>query len=303
MTYYPEGKCRLLNRRFEELSEAREAMRRGDILEGRVILCDGEHNLHIDLGAVRGIIPRCEGAVGIEEGEQKDIALISRVNKSVCFKITEIAENDVGRPTAFLSRKAVQEECIKNYLDKLKIGDVIDASVTHLDPFGAFIDVGAGINALIPIDMLCVSRINHPRERLTEGQKIHTVLKNREAGKLTFSLKELLGTWEENAALFSQGETVTGVVRSIESYGIFVELMPNLAGLAELQDGITVGQEVSVYIKAIIPEKMKVKLVIVERFDLATEPTPLNCFTDEKHIDIWRYSPSASPKQISTVFG
>ena len=42
----------------------------------------------------------------------------------------------------------------------------------------------------------------------------------------------MLGTWAENAALFSPGQTVTGVVRSVEDYGIFVELTPNLAGLA-----------------------------------------------------------------------
>ena len=42
----------------------------------------------------------------------------------------------------------------------------------HLEKFGAFIDIGAGINALIPIDMLSVSRINHPRERLYEGEAL-----------------------------------------------------------------------------------------------------------------------------------
>ena len=50
--------------------------------------CDGEHNLHVDLGCMKGIIPRNEGALGIEEGTVRDIALISRVNKPVSFVIT-----------------------------------------------------------------------------------------------------------------------------------------------------------------------------------------------------------------------
>ena len=115
--------------------------------------------------------------------------------------------------------------------------------------------------------MLSVSRISHPRQRLSEGQKIKVVLRKREGDKLTFSLKELLGTWEENAELFTPGETVTGVIRSIEDYGVFIELMPNLAGLAELEDGLFEGQSVAVYIKSIIKQKMKIKLIIVEAYD------------------------------------
>ena len=78
------------------------------------------------------------------------------------------------------------------------------------------------------------------------------------------TLKELLGTWEENAALFSAGETVPGIIRSIETYGIFVELTPNLTGLAELKEGVSVNENAAVYIKSIIPERMKIKLVILD---------------------------------------
>ena len=57
----------------------REACKSGTPLEGRAVLCDGEHNLHVDLGCMRGIIPKNEGALGIEDGSVRDIALISRV--------------------------------------------------------------------------------------------------------------------------------------------------------------------------------------------------------------------------------
>ena len=79
-----------------------------------------------------------------------------------------------------------------------------------------------------------------------------------ENDKITLSHKELLGTWEENAAMFAPGQTVTGVIRSIEDYGIFVELTPNLAGLAEPRPDVFIGQQASVYIKSIIREKMKI---------------------------------------------
>jgi small subunit ribosomal protein S1 len=88
--------------------------------------------------------------------------------------------------------------------------------------------------SLIPIDAISISRISHPRDRFRPGQDIKAIVRAVEPdGRISLSHKELLGTWSENAALFSPGETVAGIVRSIEDYGVFVELTPPLAGLAE----------------------------------------------------------------------
>ena len=302
MKFYPEGLNSDLAKTFSSIDEIKEVIMKKEVVEGRVLLCDREHNLHIDLGVIRGIIPRVEGALGISDGSVRDIALISKVGKNVCFNIIGFQRDVFGNTCAILSRKITQERCKSEYLDKLSVGDVIDAKVTHLEKFGAFIDIGAGINALIPIDMLSVSRISHPNQRLVEGQKIKVILRKREDEKLTFSLKELLGTWEENANLFAVGETVTGVVRSIEDYGVFVELTPNLAGLAELQSGLFEGQCVAVYIKSVIPQKMKLKLIIVEAYGKEEEPNELVYFNKDEHIDYWLYSPEGSTKLIETDF-
>lgn len=302
MIYYPEGANNALCKSFDSIKQIKDAMNNGDIIESRVLLCDKDHNLHVDLGAARGIIPYREGALGIQEGTVRDIALISKVNKRVCFKIIGFHRDEYNNMLVVLSRRMVQLECMRDYINSLALGDVIEARVTHLEKFGAFIDIGAGINSLIPIDMLSVSRITHPGERLYENQLIRCVLRKREESKLTFSLKELLGTWQENAAMFSIGETVTGVVRSIESYGVFVELMPNLAGLAEPCEDLKVGQSVSVFIKSIIPERMKIKLVIVEAFDDIAPASELVYFDSSEHISYWQYSPSDASKLVETEF-
>ena len=116
------------------------------------------------------------------------------------------------------------------------------------------------------------------------------------------SLRELLGTWEENAAEFSPLTTVGGIVRSIEPYGIFVELAPNLAGLAEFSQGVEAGSHASVYIKSIIPSKMKIKLIIVDCFDADYPAQPPEYFIKEGHIDRWVYSPGNSDKLIESEF-
>ena len=99
-----------------------------------------------------------------------------------------------------------------------------------------------------------------------------------------------------------QGQTVSGVIRTVEDYGIFVELTPNLAGLAELKDGVEPGQQASVYIKSIIPEKMKIKLKIIDSFDADYKTPPIEYFFTGDRIDRWQYSPESCRKQIVSCF-
>lgn len=305
MNYRPEG-ClykKPVNQRLISSAEGlTEAMNCGTIIEARVSVCTSSHDLIIDLPCAKGVISREDGALGIPEGKTRDIALISRVNKIVCFKVRELNYGSDGSLTAKLSRREAQEECQRNYIEKLRAGDIIEAKVTHLEQFGSFVDIGCGIPSLIPIDTISVSRISHPSDRMRVGQMIYAAVKSNESTRICLTHKELLGTWEENAADYEVGETVSGIVRSVESYGIFVELTPNLAGLAEARDGITAGMHVSVYIKAIIPEKMKVKLVIVDSCDSHDEVLDFKYRFRESHINKWRYSPEQSDKIIESIF-
>jgi small subunit ribosomal protein S1 len=288
---------------LSSVASVKEACYSGKIVEVRATVCDKDHNLHVDLGVMKGVIPRDEGAIGIDDGSVRDIAIISRVNKPVCFKVLEIEEGPSGVPFAVLSRRMAQEECMNEYISKLRGGDVINAVVTHLEPFGAFCDIGCGISALLPVDGISVSRIPHPAARLSVGKDIKAVVRSiDETGRVTLSMKELLGTWEENVSQFSVGETVPGIVRSVESYGIFVELAPNLAGLAELTDGIEAGHHCSVFIKNIIPDRMKLKLIIVDSFSAPYAEIETKYFYNGNHIDSFLYSPECCDKIIRTDF-
>lgn len=305
MNYRPEGclyKTPVNQRLISSAEGLTDAMNCGTIIEARVSVCTSSHDLIIDLPCAKGVISREDGALGIPEGKTRDIALISRVNKIVCFKVRELNYGSDGSLTVKLSRREAQEECQRNYIEKLRAGDIIEAKVTHLEQFGSFVDIGCGIPSLIPIDTISVSRISHPSDRMRVGQMIYAAVKSNESTRICLTHKELLGTWEENAADYEVGETVSGIVRSVESYGIFVELTPNLAGLAEARDGITAGMHVSVYIKAIIPEKMKVKLVIVDSCDSHDEVLDFKYRFSESHINKWRYSPERSDKVIESIF-
>lgn len=288
---------------LQNILSLQSAQQNGTILEAKAAVCTAGHDLLLDLGDIKGVIPRTEGAIGIESGETRDIAIISRVNKPVCFRVLGFEHDGSGRKRAICSRRAAQESCVSEYLSKLVPGDVIPAAVTHMESFGCFADIGCGISSLLPIDSISISRIGHPSDRFRTGQNIFVVVSGRdESGRICLSHKELLGTWEENAAAFSPGETVGGIIRSVEDYGVFVELTPNLAGLAEPCPMLHPGQQASVYVKSLIPEKMKIKLIIVDAFDGDNAPSPLCYYITEGHIDRWQYSPDSCRKNISSVF-
>ena len=111
--YLPEGQLltSAANRdACSSLPMLERAQASGAILEGTALLCDSELNLHIDFPAlpgVRGIIPR-EEAVYTRPGEPvKDIAILTRVGKAVCFKVQGIDTPDAeGLTTVRLSRRA-----------------------------------------------------------------------------------------------------------------------------------------------------------------------------------------------------
>ena len=305
--YRPEGSLLVTsaNRAYLTSRGLEQAACEGIILEAMAVRCDASLRLTVDLGEMYGYIER-EDVLYSPCGEPvRDIAVITRVGKAVCFKVLGFAFEN-GRRIARLSRKEAQRECYDAYLSSLVPGDVLEAKVTHLEAFGAFVDIGCGVISLLSVDCISVSRISHPSDRFRVGERIRVILKSHDAenGRFFVTHKELLGSWEENAALFSVGQTVAGIVRSIEPYGIFVELTPNLAGLAEYRSDITVGQTAAVYIKNIIPDRMKLKLVLIDSYRGEGIPgRRVEGYPPETaHIHAWRYSPPSCPRVIETVF-
>ena len=301
LEYRAEGLCRNANHLSRE--DLNRCIATGEILQSTALAYDTEHRLRFELGGQRGYMPFTE-CLDVPEGESiKDIAVLTRVGRPTCFVITGTTQDENGEDAYLLSRAAAQRLCRRQYLDPLEAGSVIPCTVTHIENFGAFCDIGCGISALLPIDCLSVSRISSPKDRVQVGQQLLCAIKNRDVqGRIVLTLRELLGTWSENAACFAPGETVVGIVRSVEEYSVFIEIAPNLAGLAEADSSLHPGQAVSVYIKNILPDKMKIKLVVVNKNlsqPLRFEP---HYFVTRGRLKKWIYSTPQSRKQIETIF-
>ena len=167
--YLPEG---LRPPAEWSLSALQAAQTAGTILEAPVQRCDVDRTLHLTLGSIAGRIPRREVLSPWISGADRDIALLSRVGKPACFVVTDIRADEKGAPVALLSRRAAQERALDAFLETLVPGAVVTAVVTHLVPFGAFLDIGCGIVAMLPLERISVSRISSPQDRFQVGQKI-----------------------------------------------------------------------------------------------------------------------------------
>lgn len=290
--YLPEGRLLETPENLALTSDeagVRRAWAQGRILEGLVTMCDEQRNLHVRMGNQRGIIPRPEAGLGAEQGKLREIAILSRVGKPVCFRVIGESEGKW-----LLSRRAVQEEANRWFQEQLSPGEILRATVTHLEQFGAFVDIGCGLVSMIGIENISVSRIRHAEDRFSVGQHILTVVLRKEpGGRICLSHRELLGTWQQNADKISPGLAVKGVVRGIENYGVFFELFPNLSGLAEPCPNAEIGMEAAVYVKSILPDRMKIKLSVLDI--LPTRARRLICdddyFLREGRLHRWQYQP------------
>ena len=150
---------------------------------------------------------------------------------------------------------------------KVEQGQIVGGTVTGIQPYGAFIKMDNGIDGLVFIEDLSVARIKSPEERVKVGQKIKCMVKSvdENTGRVSLSYKNCLGTWDDNIKSFKEGMTVKGIVRDTEKNknGIFIELTPNLVGMTEYTRELKYGETVDVCKKKILPEKKKIKLIVV----------------------------------------
>jgi len=190
----------------------------------------------------------------------------SKVNQTLQFVVTDVNHEDENQ--FFLSRLQVGNTVKQWITEDLQEGQIIPGIVRSMKPYGVFVEIAGGVVGLLHIEDISVGRIREPEERFSIGQKIKIMVKsiNREQKQVVLTYKELLGTWEENVADIREGQILPGIIREKERNrnGVFIELKPNLVGLAEYQEQLAYGTKVKVFVKKIQKEKKKIKLMIVE---------------------------------------
>ncbi|SEN24293.1 30S ribosomal protein S1 [Paenibacillus sp. OV219] len=237
-----------------------------------------------DVG-VRGFIP----ASMVERHFVEDFS--DYKGRTLRVKVKEI---DKENNKVILSAKEVLdadfEQNKQSIISGLQIGQELDGTVQRLTPFGAFVDIG-GIDGLVHVSELSWQHVAHPKDVVAEGQSVRVkVLKVDPAnGKISLSIKAAQpGPWEQSGGQFNIGDIVTGTVRRIVSFGVFVEIAPGVEGLVHISqlahrhvatpnEVVQEGQEVKAKILDFNPAEKRVSLSIKE-----TEEAPEQAPREER---------------------
>lgn len=216
------------------------------------------------------------------------------VGKSLEVKILSI--NPKKRSIVVSRRKILEErleEARKRVFSTIKVGDIVEGTVTNLTDFGAFIDID-GVSALLHISDMSWDRITKPAEILKKSDRIKvkvlTVIP--ENYRITVGLKQLTRhPWEEIEERYPIGSRVKGKVTTIAEYGVLVELEKNLEGFIHTSELswnksiqhpsqlLKVGDEVEAMVLAVDRDLRRISLGLKQ-----TTPDPWS--TIEEHFQI-----------------
>lgn len=201
-----------------------------------------------------------------------------------------ITEADPDRRNLVLSHRAVlereKEQARQQILGTLVPGQVFDGIVRKLMDFGAFVDIGSGVDGLVHISQVAWGRVKHPSDVLKEGQAIKVRIEKVDptTGKISLGYRDLMESpWTTAKQKFPSNSVVQGTVTKLMDFGAFVELEPGVEGLVHVSelshkrvwrpsDVVKEGEQVEVLVLSIDPEAQRISLSI-KACAASSEPT------------------------------
>ena len=256
-----------------------DAAESGEILEGRILEAV-KGGVIISLKSVRVFIPASL------TGVPKDGDLSSLVGTTQRVKVIEIKPE---RKRAYASIRAVLREERKAqeeaFWSTLAEGQEFDGEVKSLTSYGAFVDLGCGVDGMVHTSELSWKHIRQPSDVVKVGDKLHVYVKalDRERGRISLGHRtEATNPWNIFTAKYAIGDVASVKIVSLMPFGAFAEIVDGVDGLihisqiadhkiAKPDDVLTVGQTVDVKITDIDMENHKVSLSIRALLEPAAE--------------------------------
>jgi small subunit ribosomal protein S1 len=224
--------------------------------------------MSVDVG-VRAFMPASRS------GAHNAAEMEALVGTEITCRITKL---DVADENVIVDRRVVLEEQARALLEErkaaMKEGDVVSGHVRSLVSYGAFVDLG-GVDGLLHVSDISLSRIAHPEEALSVGQQLQVkILKiDPETKKISLGLKQLQPEpWQTALERYATGERIKGTVTRLAEFGAFVEIEPGIEGLIHIsemswakrvrhpKDILKTGDTVDAVILAIKPEERRLSL-------------------------------------------
>ena len=242
----------------------------GMIVEARVTAAN-KGGLECEVAGLRGFMPTSL----VSPWRIENLAeLVGQTLESLVTEIVPAARRLVLSRRAVIERQAADARL--RMLETLEVGSSIDGIVRSVRDFGAFVDIGNGVEGLVHVSQLSWDRVANPADVLQPGQKVRVVVKkiDRQTGKIGLSIRDLVESpWKHAGEKYHVGTTVRGRVSRIAQFGAFVRLEPGVEGLVHVSeiatrhirsvaDAVKEGEEVECRVLAVDPDEQRMSLSI-----------------------------------------
>jgi len=280
----------------------------GMIVEARVTAAN-KGGLECQVAGLRGFMPASLVSTWRVENLEE---MVGQTLESLVTEIVPAARRLV------LSRRAVIEkqaaEARTKLLETLEVGTTLDGTVRSVRDFGAFVDIGEGVEGLVHVSQLSWDRVANPADVLQPGQRVRVVVKkiDQQTGKIALSARDLVESpWKRAAEKYHTGATVRGVVSRIAQFGAFVKLEPGVEGLVHVSelatrhvrsvaDVVKEGEQVECRVLAVDPDEQRMSLSIKA---LAAKPAAVMDEAEADDAPVADELPQASKKRPGPLKG
>ncbi len=237
-----------LNRRRNRVIISRRAILETEIAEQKGVTLqqlqpgfrtDGEvvevtdFGVFVNLGGIDGLVHRSELTHGRFNHPRDVVKLGDKVK-------VEVLDMDLERERINLSMKSLLPNPWENVLANYAIGQRVAGKVTNLTPFGAFVEIEAGLEGLIHVsEMSWTKRVRHPKEIVTEGDEVETMILKIDipAQRISLGLRQTQpDPWSSLPDRYPPGTELTGPITGITDFGVFMEIEEGIEGLVHISE-------------------------------------------------------------------
>ena len=258
------SKRRMSDASRKERKEALEqiAARTGEVVTG-VIKKITSYGMFVDVGGADGLV------------HYKEISYKGPINPASLYKEgdsvdVKIISYDKDKKHLSLSIKAAQPDPWSEIKEGLSVGDAIRVTVSNIEPYGAFVDLGNDVEGFLHISEISWDKnISNPKDFIKEGESIdvEVIEINHDTRRLRVSLKNLLAKpFDEFKAEHKAGDILKGEIVSTTEFGAFVKIPTKssfVEGLLHNEDASwDRGKRCKDFLK--VGEKIEVKLIKID---------------------------------------
>jgi len=222
----------LSERKADARKKAMESLDKGQIIQG-IVKNITNYGAFIDIGGIDGLLHITD----MTWGRISHPSEILKIGDNITVQVLSI---DKDNNKISLGMKQLTDNPWKNLPDSIQVGSKVKGKISSITDYGLFVEIQKGVEGLVHISEISwIDRINDLSKHFKVGDEIEAVVVSldKENRRMSLSIKQMEDNpWKSIGEKFKAGQVVKGPITNITDFGIFIQLLPGVDGLAHVSD-------------------------------------------------------------------